>query len=96
MLCRHLAELERQLIDAGIPLTFRGQAWTNNCREWAYFACWLDGPALRRRLHLDHCVVDHVNDDPRSGRESGLVCSECHDAVIGVHADDLRDLPTFA
>jgi hypothetical protein len=96
MLCRHLAELERQLIDAGIPLTFRGQAWTDNCREWVYFACWLDRPALRQRLHLEEFVVDHDNDDVRSGRESGLVCSRCHDGIVGAHAEDRGDLPTFA
>jgi hypothetical protein len=37
---------------------------------------------------LPDFVIDHVNDDPKSGRESGLVCSACHDGVIGLHEDD--------
>jgi len=33
-------------------------------------------------------VIDHVNDDPKSGRESGLVCTQCHDGIIGLHKAD--------
>jgi hypothetical protein len=95
MVCQHLAELERQLLAAGVDVTFRGKAWTQNCREWAYFNCWLDRRSIRARLKLDPCVVDHDNDDLRSGRESGLVCSVCHDGVIGVHADDRGQVATF-
>src|SRR4051794_13129334 len=36
MVCEHLAELEHALIAAHIPITFRGQLWTSNCREWVY------------------------------------------------------------
>ncbi|HUJ27299.1 MAG TPA: hypothetical protein VLW85_14845 [Myxococcales bacterium] len=46
--------------------------------------------ALRERFKLGPGIVDHVNDDPRSGREKGLVCRACKDAVVGVHPDDRR------
>ena len=59
MLCEHLAELEQALIAANIPITYRGQPWTSNCREWVYFACWLDRPAIRARSQLADCVHDH-------------------------------------
>jgi hypothetical protein len=68
MLCEHLAPLERELIAARVKETFRGQAWSDNCREWVYFACWLDRGAIRARMTLDPCVQDHVHD----GQEEGL------------------------
>jgi hypothetical protein len=48
-----------------------------------YFDCYLDTASIRERLKLPGCVVEHSNDDPRSGRERGLVCEECKDAVVG-------------
>jgi hypothetical protein len=95
MVCKHLAQLERELLAAGVSLTFRGQAWTSNCREWAYFACVLDRPAIRERLSLPDCVRDHDNDDSRSGLESGLVCTACWDAVVGIHATQATGYLTF-
>lgn len=95
MVCEHLAALERELLAAGIALTYRGQAWSSNCREWAYFACLMDRPAIRERLSLPECVIDHDNDDSRSGLESGLVCSTCHDAVVGVHSTQAAGYPRF-
>jgi hypothetical protein len=85
MICEHLRQLEAELTARGIPLTFRGQAWSSNCREWVYFTCYLDLAAVRARLALPDFVVDHANDDPRSGVERGFVCSLDHDAVIGMH-----------
>ena len=85
MLCVHLAALEAELLAADVPLTFRGRPWTSNCREWAYFDCWLDRPALRARLKLAACVVDHEHLGTHSGQEAGFVCSECHDGIMGVH-----------
>jgi hypothetical protein len=35
-------------------------------------------------------VEIHSNDDPRSGREKGLVCSVDHDGIIGRHPEDTK------
>jgi hypothetical protein len=83
MLCQHLHALERALLSSGARETFRGQAWSENCREWVYFDVRLDPAALRRRFALPACVQAHENADPRSGLERGLVCTQCHDAVMG-------------
>jgi hypothetical protein len=88
-MCEHLAQLEQVLLDRGIPVTFRGQPWTTNCREWVYFDCYLDLELIRRRLRLAPCVHDHINLDTKSGEERGFVCTEHHDAVMGVpHPSD--------
>ncbi len=52
MVCKHLKELEVAIKDVGIGETFRGKAWTNNCREWVYFDCYLDIESLKDRLIL--------------------------------------------
>ena len=83
MICPHLRALETELLAAGVAETFRGKAWTNNCRQWVYFDCFLDTAALRKRLNLAECVIDHVNDDVRSGQERGLACTIHHDGIIG-------------
>jgi hypothetical protein len=83
------------ILAAGVAETFRGQAWTTNCREWVYFDCYLDAEAIRHQFELPPCVVDHVNDDPKSGRESGLVCTECHDGIIGLHQADAAGKRSF-
>ena len=88
MICKHLQPIEAELIHLGIAETFRGQAWTKNCREWVYFDCYLDLASLRKRLALDPCVVDHTNDDPRSGCERGLVCNIHWDAIVGSFAQE--------
>lgn len=85
MTCEHLSELESELIGRGIPVTYRGQAWSHNCREWVYFDCYLDVESIRARLQLAGCVEAHFNDDPRSGVERGLVCSMHYDGIIGLH-----------
>jgi len=84
MTCEHLSELESELVGMGIPLTFRGQAWTANCREWVYFDCYLDLAAIRNRLNFAECIQDHTNDDPKSGTERGFVCQQHHDGVMGL------------
>ncbi len=95
MVCDHLAELERAPIDAHISITYRGQPWTSNCREWVYFACWLDRPAIRARFALASCVIDHDHLGTHDGQEAGLVCATCNDAITGVHATHRSNLPTF-
>ncbi len=84
MLCEHLAALDRELSGAGLEVVYREQqVWSNNCRAWTRYACYLDLPSIRERLGLAACVVDHRNDDPRSGTERGFVCTEHHDAIMG-------------
>ena len=92
MICRHLRTLEAELVDRGIPETFRGQAWTENCREWVYYNCYLDTQKLLQRLPLSSCVIECVNDDVRSGTERGLYCTEHHDAIVGLY-EPLEDRP---
>lgn len=46
----HLQQLETEILAAGLQETFRGQAWSQNCREWVSPAVtshkWLAGFAL--------------------------------------------------
>lgn len=83
MVCSHLSALESALIESGVKETYRGQAWSRNCREWVYFDVRLNVKALSVRFDLGPPVHIHENTDPRSGVELGFVCSECHDAVMG-------------
>ena len=96
MVCEHLAELERALLEAGIAETFRGQAWTSNCREWVYFACYLDLAALRERFTFADCLQDHEHLGTHDGQEAGFVCTQCRDAVMGVHKYYRANYPVFA
>jgi len=96
MVCEHLTALEREILAAGIKETFRGQAWSQSCREWVYFDSLLDLPALRARLTFDVCVEDHVHRGTHDGSEAGLVCSLHHDAIMGVHPDHAAGRPRFA
>jgi hypothetical protein len=84
MVCPHLRPLEQALQAAGIRETFRGAAWSENCREWVYVDARLDIAALQRRFAFPPCVTVHENTDERSGLERGFVCGECHDAVMGL------------
>ena len=83
MVCEHLSAVERAVLSAGVAVTFRGQAWSTNCREWVYFDCFLDLPAIRRRFALAACVTDHAHRGTHDGQERGLVCGQCHDAIVG-------------
>jgi hypothetical protein len=83
MTCEHLRALEETILDAGIRETFRGAAWSSNCREWVCFDCWFDLAAIRRRHQLPLCVTDHEHRGTHDGSERGLVCQECHDALMG-------------
>jgi hypothetical protein len=85
MVCEHLRALEQELLEHGIKETWRGQAWSQNSREWVYFDCYLDLPALRVRFAFAPCVSDHVHLGTFDGQEAGLVCNQCHDGIMGVH-----------
>lgn len=95
MLCEHLAPLERALQTAGIPETYRGQVWTQACREWAYFACRLDVEQAIAFCPDSHPLRSHRNDDSRSGLEAGLYCTQCKDAIMGIHPDVKGAYPHF-
>jgi hypothetical protein len=85
MICEHLRPLEAELLAAGYRETNRGKPWSSNCREWVYFECYFDKPSIRARLALADCVTDHEHCGTHDGQEAGFVCSQCHDAIMGVH-----------
>jgi hypothetical protein len=61
MVCQHLEELDEELSRRGIDLIYRDwQPWGQNCRNWTRYTCYLELSALRARLKLADCVVDHV------------------------------------
>jgi hypothetical protein len=84
MTCKHLNALEMELIAAGIKETFRGTAWTTDCREWVYFDVIFETSTLASRMMFLPCVEIHENLDPRSGTERGFVCTECKDGIMGL------------
>lgn len=83
MVCIHLQQLEQEIINAGIKETYRGQAWSDNCREWVYFDCYLDRESIKKRLSFSECVSEHQHRGTHDGQESGFVCNQCKDAVMG-------------
>jgi hypothetical protein len=84
-MCEHLQPLEDYIKAKKIPEIFRGQAWSNNCREWVYFDCVLEPESLKAAFHLPSFVTTHENTDEKSGTELGLVCTQCKDAIMGLH-----------
>lgn len=95
MVCEHLIELERALVRAGFPETFRGQAWSQNCREWVYFDCILPVAAVRRKFAFAACVQDHAHLGTHDGQEAGFVCEIHQDGVMGRHPDTASGVRTF-
>ena len=87
MVCEHLSALEQEILARGVKETFRGQAWSRNCREWVYFDCLFDLPALRQRFQFADCVSDHVHRGTFDGQEAGFVC---HRAGMPLWACTLR------
>lgn len=85
MICEHLIALEQALLKAGFRETFRGRAWSTNCREWVYFDCLLSNESIREQFKLADCVEDHDHLGTVDGAESGLVCSVHQDAIMGLH-----------
>jgi hypothetical protein len=83
MVCEHLASLERELASSGALETFRGQPWSDNCREWVYFDIVLDVDSIKERSNFAPFVIVHENTDQRSGTERGLVCGVCKDGIMG-------------
>jgi hypothetical protein len=87
MVCEHLSALEQEILGRGLKETFRGQAWSNHCREWVYFDCYFDRSALRERFQFAECVSDHEHRGTFDGQEAGFVCHQCWDAIMGLHPE---------
>ena len=85
MVCEHLSMVEKAILDAHIPVTFRGQAWSKNCREWVYFDAYLYTKRIIEEFHLSEFVIEHSHRGTHDGQEHGLVCTKCHDAIMGLH-----------
>jgi len=83
MTYEHLRPLEEAIIARRIPVMFRGQAWSESCREWVYFACFIDTPAVRERIQLADCVHEHAHRYTHDGQERGFECSLGHEKVMG-------------
>jgi hypothetical protein len=94
MVCEHLKDVEAAMLAQNLRATFRGQAWSNNCREWVYFDAWLDNAAIRSSFTLAPCVQDHSHRGTHDGQESGLVCETCHDALMG-YLQPVAGKPSF-
>ncbi len=94
MVCEHLSELERQLLEQGYHETWRGQAWTV-AREWVYFDCHLPLDEIREIMRLDPCVENREHWGTHDGVEYGFVCTVHHDAVMGRHPQEHGRIPTF-
>lgn len=93
MTCKHLIGIEQAILVSGASVTYRGQSWTDNCREWVYFDRRLDLLRIRQIVSLPLFIVDHENLDPKTGLERGLVCGMCKDAVVGVVSDLAQVFP---
>lgn len=85
MTCEHLVHIERAIVAAGFKETYRGAAWSMNCREWVYFDCELPIAAIRQAFPLADCVKDHAHRGTHDGQESGFVCEIHKDAVMGLY-----------
>lgn len=91
MVCEHLILLDNELSVLGIKETFRGQAWSKNCREWVYYDCYLDRDSLRKRMSFDPCIKNHDHLGTHDGQEAGFFCKIHHDGIMGVHEAHKKD-----
>jgi hypothetical protein len=94
MICEHLRSLEQAILARRIRETYRGQPWSLNCREWVYFDCFIDTVAVMSTFAFAECVQEHLHRGTHDGQERGLVCSQCHDGIMGSY-DQRPDLAIF-
>ena len=89
MTCAHLYPLEKELVEQGMEITFRGKAWSENCREWVYFKCiFSDLEKTIERLIFDRkCIVIHEHKGTHDGQEYGVFCKCCMDGIMGIHPE---------
>jgi len=95
MTCEHLIDLENAIASAGFEETFRGAAWSNNCREWVYFDCVLPSDLVRTAFAFEECVKVYAHRGTHDGQESGFVCEIHKDGIMGHHPDVRRDGKRF-
>lgn len=95
MICEHLLPLEKAIAAAGHKETFRGAAWSRNCREWVYFDCILPADLIRKAFSFAECVKDHAHRGTHDGQESGFVCEIHNDGIMGHHPDARPDAKSF-
>lgn len=84
-MCIHLKPVEDYLLSKGYHEVYRGQVWSNNCREWIYFNTILQPQELIIQFRLDSTIIIHDYQDIKVGSELGLECTICHDAIMGYH-----------
>lgn len=70
---------------AGLRETFRGQAWSDNCREWVYFDAFIDTEAVQSRFDLAPSVRVHAHRGTHDGQERGFICTACRDGLMGLY-----------
>ena len=85
MVCKHLKNLENELIHGNIKIIYCGQAWSNNCREWVYFDCYLDRQSIEKRFNFPDFIEYHEHRGTHDGQEAGFFCSKCKDGIMGHH-----------
>ncbi|HEV7780556.1 MAG TPA: hypothetical protein VGO58_04775 [Chitinophagaceae bacterium] len=92
MTCEHLYPLEKVLARTGIKEVYRGQPWSDNCREWVYYDClFTDLEKTREHFNLDKELVQiHSHLGTHDGQEHGLVCTQCKDGIMGMHPDMVK------
>lgn len=88
-MCIHLKPLEDYLIGLGIAETYRGQVWSENCREWVYYDAVLQPERLKKRFNFDDTITVFDYVDIKVGSELGLECSVCKDGIMGPHPTSL-------
>lgn len=84
-MCKHLMPVETYLLAKGFKEIYRGQVWSNNCREWIYFNTILNPKQLIEQFQLDACITIHDYADIKVGSELGLFCTACKDGIMGYH-----------
>lgn len=70
-MCEHLQKAEDYLLSQGFIITWRGQPWSDNCREWVYFDSILATEELKTKLPPDACIETHEYYDMKAGPEPG-------------------------
>ena len=84
-MCAHLKPVEDYLLSKGYKEIYRGQVWSNNCREWIYFNTVLQPKELINQFKLESFIIIHDYEDIKVGAELGLECTICKDAIMGYH-----------
>jgi hypothetical protein len=87
-MCEHLIELENYIKNKNIKEIFRGKAWSENCREWAYYDCIFNINRLKEKFNLNNCVTIHEYNDIKIANELGFYCNNCKDAIIGFNQNN--------